>query len=930
MINQIKKEVLSKADKLLITKTLKGIPNLYSEITEEIKDRVWHELNTIINMGFSDYFLIVQDFLDLGRRCGHMPDERLAYLSEHHEEMTISELNEYINADQSMPGMTIGPGRGSAAGSIVAFALGITSIDPIKNGLLFERFLNPERVSMPDIDSDLSKSDFKYGVRDIVIDYVCKKYGAGGVCGITTPNTLAAKASIVNISRIHGARKGDKTMFYRLKDQMNGLVSDEPNAVLADADEAIREKFANNKDAEEILNMAEAVEGLNINFGRHACGNIIVGDGDVGAHAPLLKDEETGQWKIQIDAETSESLGFLKMDFLGLKNLNLITKTVRDILQHTGKSVDPLRIPEDPAVYKNIFAAGKTFSIFQFESEGMRKMLTKFEPESFMDIVLLVACYRPGPMQYLDGIIARKHGKPAEQNAVTRIASYYKPFSEIVSQTYMALVYQEQIMQTFRMVGFSLGKADNVRRAMGHKKMDILVAEKQNFVYGNKEEGIKGAIEVGIREKDALALFDEMIEFAKYSFNKSHAAAYAQVAYITAWLKNYFPTEFYAAALGFADFDKYGALISEASSFGVQVQAPDVNKSEVQFSGRDGKVWFGFSGIKGIGASVASNIRKGCEYKTLAEFVIQSPIKLATAKLLLEAGAFDCFCSSRRAMAEILPDMYVEKERITKAEILKKQCEAMLDDLNAGKELDRVKYGIKTKSLPTKEKLEAKIATAENTQQEAKDAIRQEIIPVKEFPDNRRERLDSERKLLGIYVTGNPLDSYEIPQNALKICNLEERNSGTVCGVITDVKRTVKKSTNEQIAFLTLEDKTGKINVCVFAEAYPKYEHLFQEGNVVIVTGRIAPDKRSAEDEHRLQIIARDITEAIEHRDGYLLILQEDLSTWAKVRNTVLRCIEENGHPLTLKFMITGKEIPTSYVVSPRIRKELSGLIRTI
>ena len=332
----IEKQDLSSADELLIEKTLAGITWRYKNFPDSYFDRMEHELNTIINMGFPDYFLIVQDFLDVGRRIGYMPDDRMQYLKEHVYEMSIQEMNDYINEDQSHPGMTIGPGRGSAAGSIVAYLLGITSVEPMENDLLFERFLNPERVSMPDIDSDLSKSDIEYGVRDIVIEYVTKKYGRNAICGITTPSTLAARSAVKNIARIAGAKeiaegnysKEDaekiRKEYLRYGDRINAVVPvdpktkfsmkmdpDDPNS--ATLHDVLHDTFQNEPKLLNIIDIAERVEGLNINFGMHACGKIIY-PGDIRDNSPLMKDPKTGIWKLQIDAEEAESSGLLKMD----------------------------------------------------------------------------------------------------------------------------------------------------------------------------------------------------------------------------------------------------------------------------------------------------------------------------------------------------------------------------------------------------------------------------------------------------------------------------------------------------------------------------------------------------------------------------------------------------------------------------------------
>lgn len=539
----IEKKDLSSVDKLLIKKSIDGIPWRYKLFDEDKTKRLEYELNTIINMGFSDYFLVVQDFLDTGRKIGHMPDERIDYLKTHIYDMTLQEMHDYIEADQSYPGMTVGPGRGSAAGSIVAYLLGITNIDPIENGLLFERFLNVERVSMPDIDSDYSKSEFAYGVRDMVIESAVKKYGRNAICGIATPSTLAARGAIKELGRIAGAKKiyelglKDKSPeaekikkdYLNIVSQIQKFVPTTPGTTFLgklDPDdqnsltlsEMLHSEFANSPVHLEIIKMAEKLEGVNINYGMHACGKIVY-PGDIRNEYALMKDAESGIWKLQIDAEKAEEAGLLKIDFLGLKNLNIITKTARLIYKNYGINLDLDNIPEDPKVYKNIFAKANTYSVFQFESPGMRNMLKRFGPEKFSDIVLLVACYRPGPLKYLDSIIKRKHGKNVgSDSAIMKI----KEIHSIVESTYFAIVYQEQVQQVFRtLAGYSLGQADLVRRAMGHKKMDVLVAERQAFLYGDTKRNIKGCQANGIDIDEANRLFDDMLDFAKYAFNKS-------------------------------------------------------------------------------------------------------------------------------------------------------------------------------------------------------------------------------------------------------------------------------------------------------------------------------------------------------------------------------------------------------------------------
>lgn len=917
----ITKKDLTTSDKLLVVKTLEGIRKRYPEVTDHIRHQTEHELNTIINMGFSDYFLIVQDFLDIGRRCGYMPDDRLNWLREHYQELSINEMNDYINEDQSMPGLTIGPGRGSAAGSIVTFALGITSIDPIKEGLLFERFLNPERVSMPDIDSDISKANFEYGVRDIVIGYVSKKYGVDGVCGITTPSTLAAKAAIENVARIHGSKLyNDKTAFLKLGEKMKALITKDMNG-FSDASPVIREVFKDNRDALDILSIAERVEDLNANHSRHACGNIIVDNHDVGAYAPLMLEEDSGQWKIAMDAETAETQGFLKMDFLGLKNLNVITKTLRLIYANSGRKIDPIALPEEKDVFLQVFAKGLTNSIFQFSSTGMKQMLKKFVPDKFSDLVLLVACYRPGPLQYLDGIIARKHGQEAEENAVTRIASYNKAFHDIVSPTYFALVYQEQIMEVFKqLAGYSMGGADNVRRAMGHKKMDVLVAEKQNFVYGNADKNIRGAIATGVKEQDALDLFEEMIEFAKYSFNKSHAAAYAEIAYITGWFKFYYPTEFYASVLNFENFDMYQGLIHEAKLLGVEVKAPDINNSRRTFTGKNNTLYFGFSGIKGLKDATISDIEeKETRYTSFSDFIKRTNAGQADINLMISAGCFDSLCENRAALHDILPDYMIEKEVIKKRTKEISTFNEMLKDIESGEPLSRTKYKITTKNLPTKEQIEKKRETSQERIQDALDAIDCINIPYNMFED-MKARYDSEQNALGLFVTGSPLDLYSEPDTT-PISDISEGNI-SVYGAISGIRETKTKKDGQKIAFFTLEDNTGKISVCVFQDAYPKFAALITEGNIVKIKGRAGIKKGTENTEDpEMQIIASSISECEEKRSSYEVFCQ-DITEYCHVIEMARLYKAEKGHELKCLLAMPERVITVDFEVHTNFMKD--------
>lgn len=924
-----------RADQILIDKTIEGMKRLYPGFDRDkgLQERTDYELETIISMGFTDYFLIVQDFLDIARKAGHMPEERLVALKGKMDKMSPEEMTAYIEADMSMPGMTVGLGRGSAAGSVVAYALGITSIDPIANGLLFERFLNPERVSMPDVDSDFSKSEFPYGVRDIAVAYVTVKYGKDGVCGITTPGTMAPKAAVKDVARVMGDKKAFELYgpnpkehavdrkkvakeYMNIGDKIASFIPNDPKASFKKPigkdqpllSEFLEEKFSGKKIETEIIRMAGLLEGVNKQYGKHACGIVIADNGDVGEYAPLMWDVKDGSWKIQLDGEWVEKAGFLKMDFLGLKNLNIITMAVRDIYKNHGEYVEPLSLPQDADVYAKVFSKGLTNAVFQFESSGMKKMLQQFKPSSFEDITLLVACYRPGPMQYLDGIIARKHGRAAEENAVTRIAGYHEGFKKIVEPTYLAPVYQEQVMQIFRLAGYSMGGADNVRRAMGKKKLEKLEVERPKF--------IEGAVNVGIKKQDAEELFEELIDFASYAFNKSHAAAYAMTAYITAWLKLRYPTEFYAAVLNCNKIEKFPPLIAEAKSFGVVIKGPDVNVSEPEFSGRNGIIYFGLSGIKGMGKD-AGLVKKG--HSSIADFIMESKLDSKKITALARTGAFDRFCPNRTALLRRIPVFLKHVKPIKSARKKLAVEEAKLKDLKDGVDI-RSKYKITTKSLPTQASLEKKISELKEKLREQEDSMRGEIIPAKWVKDDLEQKLADEKELLGMYVSGHPLDAYGKAEDhgAVSISSAKVGEYSNVFGMVTQFRDTVsRKDSNSHLAFFTIEDADGaSIECAMFSKSYDANSEtvrlLAEEcagggTPAVVVKGRKQlknqPERSGAEDEDEEEEIFQII---LNNQEGSIRVAEKKLSRYTvRVQGieeyaTVLEKLapykDENGH----------------------------------
>ena len=642
-----------------------GIKRRYPDgMDEEHSKRLEYELSVIKSMGYADYHLVVKDFLEYGRLLGFVPKTMLSQAP-----LTIPELKEWITVNGwRNQGLMIGPGRGSAVGSLVCYLLGITNLDPIKYGLLFERFLNPERVSMPDIDSDFGNS-----IRQKVIEYVQNKYGEMAVCGIMTTNAQAPKGCLRIAAKFYGLKNYGEPMT-SLGDMIarnvpddvgtqfdttvssSGAVDDESNISLK---EYLLSVYSSNPDAREIIEWASIMEGSFTAYGAHAAGIVISDNNDVSDYLPLMMNETLGMFTTQCNMIQVENNGLLKFDFLGLKTLDIITETLRLIENNKGIIIDPLKIDlDDENVYAKILSAGKTNSVFQFESAGMKAMLKRFKPKTFEDLIILVSMFRPGPLQYLDGVIDVKNGKSKIQ--------YLTPELEpILSMTYGAIVYQEQVMRICQdLAGFSLGSADQVRRYMSKKKADKLEHEREAFIYGDSGRNIKGCVANGIDEEAAKTLFDQMMDFARYAFNKSHAAAYSLIAYITAWLKCYYPAEFFASALNWAENDEISGLVYEASDCGVKVLAPDINVSSKEFAVSDGAIRFGIASIAGVknNADEILKERENGSFSSLKDFCTRIHPKSMVVDHLISAGAFDAFSKNRNSLKTYVKEI---KELLT-------------------------------------------------------------------------------------------------------------------------------------------------------------------------------------------------------------------------------------------------------------------------
>ncbi|NOY08987.1 MAG: DNA polymerase III subunit alpha [Spirochaetes bacterium] len=748
----------------------KGLLKRYDTVTEEMKRRLDYELSVITSMGFTGYFLIVWDFIKFAK--------------EH--------------------GIPVGPGRGSGAGSLVAYSLRITDIDPLKYGLLFERFLNPERVSMPDFDID-----FCYERRGEVIDYVTKKYGENRVSQIITFGTLKPRAVIRDVARVLDIPYADadgiaKMVPYGPKMNFEKALKLEPR---------LKEIANRGEKYRELLETSIKLEGLNRHASTHAAG-IVIGRDDLTNYVPLYREAKTGTISTQYTMDYLEECGLVKMDFLGLKTLTLIANTLK-LIRESGVELDINSVPDnDPATFK-MLAEGKSTCVFQFESSGMRAILKRTKPERIEELIALNALYRPGPMEYIDQFINSKLGK--------RSIEYPLPELEpILKETYGVIVYQEQVMEIARKVaGFSLGQADILRRAMGKKKPKVMAEQKDLF--------IQGALKNGYKKTVAAKIFDMLIPFAGYGFNKSHAAAYSILAYHTAYLKTNYPAEFMAANLTneIHDTDKLSGYIKEAREMGIKVLPPDINLSKRDFSVSAGRIVYGLRGIKNVGkAAVEEIIRKREEagrFKSFIDFLENVSLKTVNRKVvetLVFSGVFDSFKENRATLVHNL--------------------DRVLDIVAKTKE--GKKYG-QTSLFESGEEGDYEAIQFEKTE---------------EWPEI--DRLLYEKQNLGFFFSGHPLDSYRgIVEKCvnLKLSEIEKAQDDriyTVIGILNETREIITKN-GKRMAFAKVDDYTGSVEVVIFSDVFEKVSGLLVAENILAVNGRVDKSRGNP------KIIAEEIME---------------------------------------------------------------------
>jgi len=733
--------------------TKHGLSKRYDQITPELEERLNYELSVISRMGFPGYFLICKDFIDYAK-------------------------------SRSIP---VGPGRGSAAGSLVSYALGITNVDPIEYGLLFERFLNPERISMPDIDIDFSDRG-----RDEIIRYVIEKYGADSVCQIITFGTMAARGVVRDVGRVMGVS-------YAEVDRIAKMIPFEVDMTLQKAlklKPELKELSDSDPQIKRLLSVSQNLEGLTRHASTHAAG-VVIAPGRLDDYVPLFKSNKD-EITTQFDMQAIERIGLLKMDFLGLRTLTVIDDTVRLIEENRGDRIDLDGLPfNDPRTYE-IFASGETVGVFQFESSGMRDYLRKLRPECLGDLVAMNALYRPGPLDanMIDEYIDRKHAKK-------KVRYEHPQMEPVLEETYGVIVFQDQVMQiAARLAGFSMAKADHLRKAMGKKDSAIMDRMRDEFVAGCKENGIP--------EAGAKKIFEFMAKFARYGFNKSHSTCYAILAYQTAYLKVHYPVEFMAALMTseIDNTDRVIVLRRECRRLNIAVLPPDINTSLTYFSVEGDAIRFGMGAVKNVGHGVVEKIvaerNRGGPFRSVFDFIDRVDTRVVNKRALdslIAGGVFDSLGVHRARLASGL-DQIVALGQAAQADRIKGQ---------------RSLFGGEEGALPEPELPD---------------------VP----PWSEQQAMSREKEVLGFYVTGNPLDKYadEIALFATsstdQLGELPDGSEVSLGGIVQSVKTTVDKKGN-LMAFLALEDYGGTVEVICFAEPYSRYRNTLNVDSAVLLTG---------------------------------------------------------------------------------------------
>ena len=904
------------------------------------KDRLNHEIKIMKDMGYIDYHLVVEDFMNYAKEYEAIPADKIKDAPLDKDE--LKKWKKEHGYTESV-GMSTGAGRGSAGGSLVCDLLNITRLDPLDYNLLFERFLNPERVSMPDIDSDFSRT-----VRPIVIDYVKAKYGEDCVAGIITQNAQAPRGSIRLAAKCLGLceNKDNKKdngakKYLSLGDKIAKAVPEEVGLSFDDIQDGkdktvldvLKEEFKEDEKAVKILEWAKILEGVFTAYAAHAAGIVITDGTPINEIVPLRWNKKLGIYTTQCDMIEVEENGMLKFDFLGLKTLDVINDCLWQ-LREEGTKINLFDIPlDDKDVFREIFSKSRTNSVFQFESNGMKNMLKRFNPESFDDLIILVAMFRPGPLQYIDGVIDVKTGvKPI---------SFLDPQLEpILGKTYGAIVYQEQVMEIFqKLAGYTLGGADLVRRAMSKKKVEKLRIEKEAFINGDAARNIDGCVKRGVPAEVADQLFEQMMDFAKYAFNKSHAAVYAYLAYITGWLKYHYPAQFLMGAMRWAEKqgskDPIPGLMGEAKSFGVNVLAPNINESQANFAVENGSILFGLGAVKTVGATadeIISEREENGKFKSLHDFFRRSNAKKNAVENLMYAGAFDEFGKNRKAMVESIEEFKDVSTKLIKKETFYNTAVRMMpfvDNLKTKEQViskqEELGLSVELKGVTNQDKLQKRIDNAKKALDELQNSFESIVVQTEEVV-NLEERMNKERELLRAYVTAHPLDDYPDEIKGIDTLDSFNQNSKYAYGLISGIDIRKRRSDGKPMAFLTLEDRFGSIKVNVYTKAYEQNKGLLKLGSVVIVEGYAQEDNSlfasDEEDEKAYLLVANKLTLANKKKKNYVMSVSSIVTYHAFEEEEFRKKYEkENGNNFYI-FDETLRELRVmNYFVSSDVKK---------
>ena len=820
----------------------KGMQERYPDDDGTLRERLEYELGVIESMGFVDYFLIVWDYIN--------------YCREHD--------------------IAVGPGRGSAAGSIVSYCLHITNIDPIKYDLLFERFLNPERVSMPDIDVD-----FCYERRGEVIDYVSRKYGSDRVVQIVTFGTMAAKGVIRDVGRV-------MDLPYSYVSDIAKMVPQELNITLDLALEMnpdMRNLYESDEQVKHLIDMCKRLEGLPRHTSMHAAG-VVICPAAADTFVPLSRGSD-GSITTQFPMTTIEELGLLKMDFLGLRTLTVIQDACRMVEAGHGIHLDMEKIDYNDPEVMALIGSGHTEGIFQLESAGMKSFMKELKPTSLEDLTAGISLYRPGPMDFIPQYLKGKN----ESDSITYECPQLEP---ILTTTYGCIVYQEQVMQIVRSLGgYTMGQSDNIRRAMSKKKQYVIDENREYFVHGSAEMGISGCVAGGIPEVSANKIYDSMVAFAKYAFNKSHAACYAVVGYQTAYLKRYYPVEFMAALLTsiMDNSVKVSEYILTCRSMGIEIMPPDINDGEVGFSVKDGKIRYALTAIKSVGRPVIERIvaerKMRGPYRDLQDFITRmgdssGDVNKRALENFIKAGAFDSLGGTRKQFMAVYSSV----------------CDSVHKD--------------------RKNNLAGQLSLFDIMDDGAKETMSFRLPPIGEY--SKEIVLSFEKEVLGIYLSGHPIEEYEalwrrhitarttdfMLDEELGRSKLEANSRATVGGIIAE--RTIKYTKNEKImAFITLEDMVGSVEVIVFPKDYEKYQNFLSEDAKVFIKGRVSDDedkdaKLICESVIRFEDVPKKLWIQFENMEAYE-------SSYEEMKNLIAQS--------------DGQDVVVIYIRDKRLKKEL-------